>query len=133
VVDYRQIKSSSIDCYANKKDPNGQILQQQNCSHCQPWKFTHTSKPSKTDIKSLLQYFKQHSIKEIKLVNGELIITHNNNNETLSTQEVDNNQELQLAQDMAQKNSDRLTIAELEKMFNTNSHQSSTTPSNNNL
>jgi len=27
------------DCYAGKKDQNGKILQQQNCPHCQPWKY----------------------------------------------------------------------------------------------
>lgn len=126
------IKGGKIDCYANKKDPNGQILPQQNCSHCQPWKSHHTPnlKISKIDIKSLIQYFQEHSIKKIKLINGEVIITYNvlKDNKALSIQQIDNSQELQLAKDMAQKtNNQELTMESLEKMNNT------TTPNNNAL
>jgi transposase len=32
----KNIKLGKIACYAGKKDSNGKILQQQNCSHCQP-------------------------------------------------------------------------------------------------
>jgi len=84
-------------------------------------------------IKLLVQYFQQHSIKKIKLVNGELVIMHNNN-KTLTTKEVDDDQELQLVRDMVKKsNKQELTKEELEKMVNNNSNSSSTTPNNNKL
>jgi hypothetical protein len=30
------IKKDALDCYAGKKDQNGETLKQENCSHCQP-------------------------------------------------------------------------------------------------
>ncbi|CAJ0746963.1 20996_t:CDS:2 [Entrophospora sp. SA101] len=79
-IDYRQIKFSFIDCYASHKDPNGQVLQQQNCSHCQPWK--HHEIPNlnnKEVIDFLINYFQEKNIKKIKLVNDELVIEYNDN------------------------------------------------------
>jgi hypothetical protein len=32
------LKNDGMDCYADKKDQNGKILKQKDCSHCQPWK-----------------------------------------------------------------------------------------------
>jgi len=136
------IKGRKIDCYAVQKDQNGKILQQQNCSHCQPWKSHKPSNlnESELDINALIQYFQKHSIKKISFKNGELIITHNNNNnnnnnnETISSQEENNSQELQLARNIIQKsNLQELTSEELNKMANNNSNQQSNKPNNNAL
>src|SRR6185436_12588643 len=103
-----------------------------NVNSNQPDKKTPQEEESKV-IKLLVQYFQQHSIKKIKLVNGELVIMHNNN-KTLTTKEVDDDQELQLVRDMVKKsNKQELIKEELEKMVNNNSNSSSTTPNNNKL
>src|SRR3954470_23146374 len=33
------LKNDNEPCYEDKKDQNGEILKQQNCPHCSPWKF----------------------------------------------------------------------------------------------
>jgi len=84
------------------------------------------------DIKTLIQYFQKYSVKKISFKNGELVITHNNN-ETFSSQEVNNSQELQLARNIIQKsNLSELTSEELNKMANANPTQLSTKSNNNN-
>lgn len=37
------VKADYGPCYEDKKDQNGKILEQQNCSHCQPWKFPNNN------------------------------------------------------------------------------------------
>src|SRR4051812_43021741 len=38
------IKNENAPCYAGKQDRNGNILRQDNCSHCQPWKNHENNK-----------------------------------------------------------------------------------------
>ncbi|WNE39949.1 MAG: hypothetical protein GBAus27B_000016 [Mycoplasmataceae bacterium] len=33
------VKTDNAPCYAGKKDSGGEVLKQQDCSHCSPWKF----------------------------------------------------------------------------------------------
>lgn len=130
--DFELIKAEWADCYAGKKDKNGKVLKQENCSHCQPWKNHKNSDHNKSDhdknkdkkeldsnlIKSLLNYFQENQIKEITFQNGELIITHNNN---VNIGKVNN---LELQQGMNYfcqiKQQNKITQQDLENLLNSN-------------
>jgi hypothetical protein len=55
----------------------------------------NNNKISGAEKEIIRQYFQKHDIKEIKFENGELVITHNNNNnETKDHREIFHNSEL---------------------------------------
>lgn len=41
------LKTDLANCYAGKKDQNGQVLKQKDCWHCSPWKFTDNDSKEK--------------------------------------------------------------------------------------
>ncbi|CAG8643814.1 4088_t:CDS:2, partial [Ambispora leptoticha] len=70
------IKGGKVDCYAGHKDQNGKILQQQNCSHCQPWKQHQNPKQELVTARTLFQKTNQTKITKEDL---EKMINRNSN------------------------------------------------------
>ncbi|CFW92782.1 protein of unknown function [endosymbiont DhMRE of Dentiscutata heterogama] len=136
-IDYRLIKAEWIDCYAGKKDQNGRILKQRDCSHCQPWKRQEISTPNSDEkIKQiatlLLRYFQEHDIKKIELNNGELIITHNNNNNNKIVSRAGINHELQNVENyLVKKGENTLELQQLLNELNSSPNPTSASPKKN--
>ncbi|KLL05104.1 MAG: hypothetical protein MRERV_5c041 [Mycoplasmataceae bacterium RV_VA103A] len=136
---YRLIKAEWIDCYAGKKDQNGQILKQRDCSHCQPWKQHEISNPSKIfnpnndeEIKQiatfLLRYFQEHDIKKIELDNDQLIITHNNNNNEIVSRAGINHELQNVENYLTKRGENTLELQQLLNELNSSSNPTSDSP-----
>jgi len=75
---------------------------------------TGKKKINDTELENLKRIFKAHNIKKISFKNGELIITHNNNNETITNDQLTNNSEYQLIKDsLSRFGKNELTSQEL--------------------
>jgi hypothetical protein len=91
-----------------------------------------TNESEKKVVEWIIQIFKEKDIKEIRKENGELIITHNNNNKIVSAEQKNNDRQLKNIENYLVKSGENsLKLEELQRLLN-NSKTPQNSISNNN-